>query len=190
MTITWLVIAFAALVAGVLSFAWLRNLRMQFKVRRASKKAERPAEQKAAPSAIPVDLDAFRTLMDRDDESFLRERLSSAKFRHLKRQRIVVTLKYVSRISGNIPMVLRDAQLKSESPDPEVVQLAVRTTDLAIEIRRQCLVMYARLAAEYALPSLQLTPVALVPGYQTLRESVNRLRTLQAQKPALQALAI
>lgn len=172
MMITWLVITFATLVAGVLFLSWWRNRRS------------------ASLKPIVVDLDAFRMLLDRDDETYLLRKLPRGRFRKLKRQKIALTARYVSRISANVPKVLRDAQLKSESPDPEVAQQAVKTINLAIEIRQQCLVMYARLAAEYVMPSLQLTPVALASRYQTLRESVNRLRTLHSQRPALQGLTI
>jgi len=176
---TWFVIAFAVLALGVLGFfSWLQR-------ERAS--GQRSSEKQAVHI---VDLDAFRTVMDRDDESFLREKLPNGKFRRIKRQRISVTLKYVGRMSRNLPEVLRKARADSESPDPEVVMEAARTAELAIEVRRQCLVMYVKLAVEFALPSLQLTPVALVPRYQTLRESVNRLGKLQAQRPVLHGLSI
>src|SRR5437660_4091062 len=104
MMITWLVITFATLVAGILFFAWRRN------------------SHSASLRPIVVDLDAFRTLVDRDDEAYLLKKLPSGKFRKLKRQKIALTVRYVSRISANVPKVLRDAQLKSESPDPEVAQ--------------------------------------------------------------------
>lgn len=174
MTITsWFVIAFAIFALGVLGFSlWLRL--------RASKQR----------SVHPVDLDAFRTVMDRDDEQFLREKLPNGKFRRVKRQRISVARKYISRISNNIAVTLLAVRAAYDNGDPEFIKEAARAADLASEIQHQCLVMYAKLGAEFLVPSLQLTPVALAARYQTLRESVNRLGKLQAQRPALPGLAI
>jgi hypothetical protein len=139
-------------------------------------------------SVLIVDLDAFRTVMDRQDELFLREKLPHSKFRRLKRQRISVAWKYVARIFANCRSVLHKVQ--SESTDAEILQQTARTEALAHQIQLQCLAMFLKLAAEYLRPSLQLTPVALAPRYQNLRESLNQLGKLQAQRPALLGLAI
>jgi hypothetical protein len=138
----------------------------------------------------PVDLKAFRTLTERDDEFFLRERLPRSRFCRLKRQRIRVTMGYVGRIAGNASVVMRLGEEARLSADPEVVQAAVQVLELATQIRMQCLVALAKLSAEYALPSLQLTPARLAPAYQTLRENVMRLGTLELQTVAPAAVAI
>ena len=127
----------------------------------------------------PVDLKAFRTLTDRGDEFFLRERLPRSRFRRLKRQRITVTVRYVNRIAGNAAAVMRLGEAARLNPDPEVAQAAAQVLDLAAQIRMQCLVAYAKLSLEFAVPSLQLTPAVLAPQYQALRENVVRLGRLQ-----------
>jgi len=180
MTITtWFVIAFAILALGVLGYSSWRQRQ------RASRQ---PSVEKQAVHS--VDLDAFRTVLDRDDESFLRAKLPNGKFRRLKRQRISVAHKYISRISDNCAGVLHKVRVAFDSGDPEVIKEATRVGDLAQEVLSQCLVMKAKLAVEFTLPSLQLTPVALASRYQTLRESVNRLGKLQAQRPVLHGLSI
>src|ERR1700724_584908 len=83
----------------------------------------------------PVDLKALRNLMDRDEENFLRERLSRGNFFQLKRQRIQVTLRYVKRIAGNTAVVLREGQSARLHPDPEVTQAAALAIELATQIR-------------------------------------------------------
>jgi hypothetical protein len=137
-----------------------------------------------------VDLKAFRTLMERDDELFLRERLPNSRFRRLKRQRIRVTLGYVGRIAGNAAVVMRMGEEARLSPDPEVAQAAAQVTELATQLRIQCLLAFAKLSAEFAVPSLQLTPAALAPAYQTLRENVRLLGTLELGNAAPVAIAI
>jgi hypothetical protein len=54
----------------------------------------------------------------------------------------------------------------------------------------QCLLAFAKLSAEFAVPSLQLTPAALAPAYHTLRENVMLLGSLETHRQAPVAAAI
>lgn len=152
--------------------------------------AVRRRRQQSRQSLRPVDVQALRTLMDRDDELFLREKLPHSRFCRLKRQRIRVTMNYVSRISANTSVVMRLGESARLNSDPHVAQAASQVIELATQIRLQCMVALAKLAAEFAVPSLQLTPAALVPKYQTLRENVLRLGALELQNVAPAAVAI
>lgn len=138
----------------------------------------------------PVDLQAFRTLIDRDDELFMKGKLPRSRFFQLKRQRIRVTLRYVGRIAGNASAVMHMGESLRVSPQPEVASTAAQVTELATQIRLQCLLAMGKLAVEYAMPSLQLTPGMLVPKYQTLKDKVSRLGDLQVQHRAPLATAI
>jgi hypothetical protein len=131
-----------------------------------------------------VDIKAFRTLMDRDDENFLRVKLSRSNFAQIKRQRIRLTWAYVARMSGNAAVVLRIGETARLSSDPRVAQEAAQAIELATQIRTQCLVAFAKMGAEFAFPSLQLTPALLVPKYESLRDTVARLASLQSQNAA------
>jgi len=144
--------------------------------------AVRSRRKQAGQSIRPVDLQAFRTLMDRDDETFLRERLPRARFFHLKRQRIRVTFRYVNRIAANASAVLHMGEAARLSSTPEVADAAAQVMELAAQIRLQCIMAMAKLSMEYMMPSLQLTPGMLVPKYQSLRDNVSRLGDLQAQR--------
>jgi hypothetical protein len=140
--------------------------------------AVRGRRKQAGQGVRSVDLTAFRTLMDRDDELFMRRKLPRSKFSHLKRQRIRVTFRYVARIASNASMVLRMGEANRLNPAPEVAGAAAQVMELATQIRLQCLVAMGKLMLEYAVPSLQLTPGMLAPKYQSLRDSVSRLGDL------------
>ena len=167
MTITVLVIALA-LCAVMLFYMAVRSRRKQ-----------------AGRSVRPVDLNAFRALMDREDELFMKEKLPRSQFFHLKRQRIRVIVRYVGRIAANASAVLHVGEAARMSPTPEVAQAAAQVMELAAQIRLQCLLALAKLSLEYAIPSLQLTPAMLVPKYQSLRENVKLLGALQTQHTPL-----
>ncbi len=141
--------------------------------------AVRSRRRTAARRVRPVDLKAFRTLTDREDEFFLRDRLPRSRFHKLKRQRIGVALRYVNRIANNASAVMRLGDAARLNPDPEVAQAAAHVMDMAAQIRLQCLLAYAKLSVEFAVPSMQLTPAILAPQYQALRENVARLGRLQ-----------
>lgn len=130
-----------------------------------------------------LDLSAFRTLLDRDDEEFLREKLTRSEFSHLKRLRIRVTWKYVRRIADNSAFVMRETSMQRLDLDPNVnvAETAGQIADLAAQIRVQCVVAFAKLAVEFAFPSVQLTPAVLAPKYESLRQNLSRLGSLHPQ---------
>lgn len=152
--------------------------------------AARGRRRREGQTVRAVDLKAFRTLVDRDDELFLKERLPRSKFSRIKRQRVAVTMRYVGRIANNASLVMGVGESARLSPDPEVAQTASQIIGLASELRVQCLVALAKLSMEYAVPSLQLTPALLAPEYQRLRENVVRLGKLQASEMAPLPIAI
>jgi len=137
----------------------------------------------------PLDVAAFRTLMDRDDELFLREKLCRSAFFRLKRERVRVSLKYVGRIAGNASAVLRLSDAARLSPDPKIAQTAVQVTELATDIRLQCILAVTKLSLEFAFPSLQLTPATLATQYQSLRARAARLGSLHPETAAVMVAA-
>lgn len=170
--ITYIVIALALFAVGVLYLA-VRSRRIQ-----------------AARTVRPLNLKAFRTLTERDDENFLRQKLPRSEFSRLKRERVGVTMRYVGRIAGNASVVMRLAETARGSADPEVAKTAAQVMETATQIRIQCLVAMAKLSVEFAMPSLQLTPAMLEPKYRTLRENFAQLGRLQIRSAAPAAVAI
>jgi hypothetical protein len=152
--------------------------------------AARGRRRRAGQAVRPLDLKAFRTLVDRDDEIFLKERLPRSRFSRIKRQRVAVTMRYVGRIANNASLVMGLGEAGRLSSDPEVAQTASQIVDLATQLRLQCIVALAKLSLEYAVPSLQLTPAVLAPEYQRLRENVIRLGKLQSPDVAPMPIAI
>lgn len=128
-----------------------------------------------------VDLNAFQVLIDRDDEDFLRSRLPRKMFFRLKRQRIRVSWGYISRMSGNAENVLRSYGGTRLNSDPRVAEQAAQSIEYATHLRTHCLMAFAKLGVEFAFPSVQLTPARLASEYESLRDSVARLTSLQPQ---------
>lgn len=144
----------------------------------------------SAQRIVPVDLLAFIALNDRGDELFLREKLPPARFRQLKRRRIKVTFAYIRRISANAAAVLQLNEVARHSDDPKIAGAALQIADIAGQLRLLCIQASLKLALEFAIPSLQLTPALLEVQYQTLRDNVAKLGNLQTAGPAQLPTAI
>jgi hypothetical protein len=130
----------------------------------------------------PVDVDAFRSLMDRADEMFLRKNTSLAAFCHIKRQRIRVRGRYIRRIADHAAAFMRLSASARMIPDSEIGELVSQIVGSAARLRFQCLAASIKLAVEFAFPLLQITPTGLAQKYQTLRENVLRFNALRSQK--------
>jgi hypothetical protein len=130
---------------------------------------------------LPLDLNAFSSLIDRQDEEFLRQKLPRRQFFRIKRSRIKVTWRYVSRISDNSAVVLRMVGMARQESDPKVLEAAAQVADLAAHIRTQCLVAFAKMGAEFMFPSLQLNPATLAATYESLQQNISRLQALHPQ---------
>jgi hypothetical protein len=104
----------------------------------------------------PVDLDTFRTLMNRDDEAFLRDKLSRAMFFRLKRQRIRVAWSYVRRMAQNAAAGVQLASSLRRNPDERVAKAAKTMTDHALRVRRYCRIAFVKMALEYIFPAVNL----------------------------------
>ena len=139
--------------------------------------AVRIRRKQAAQSLRPVNLKAFRDLMDRNDEIVLRGKVPRSEFFRLKRDRIRVTLRYVTRIAGNASAVLRVSEATRLGSTPEVADEATQMMKLARQIRLQCLLEMGKLMAEYAIPYLRFVVRAYPVILPVTNESLNPINS-------------
>jgi hypothetical protein len=85
----------------------------------------------------PVDLVAFKTLIDPGEELFLRSSLPDSAVRSLCRERAKVALVYVHAMAGNAALILCLADRASDSPVLETAAAAreLATTALRFRVR-------------------------------------------------------
>jgi hypothetical protein len=86
---------------------------------------------------ISVDLDAFRNLIDPQEEEFLRTHLPPSDFRRIQRQRMLAATEYVSAVAQNAAVLLRVAHLARLEGNPTIVISAERLTNTALGLRLQ-----------------------------------------------------
>src|SRR2546430_12950059 len=70
----------------------------------------------------PVDIDAFRNLIDPAEEEFLRENLPASEFRVIQRERLRAAVEYVSCAAHNAAILVRLGEAARVSPDPKIAE--------------------------------------------------------------------
>lgn len=128
---------------------------------------------------IPVDLAAFRNLMDPADEAYLRSRLDRGEFRRIKRMRAIAATEYVGRVAHNAAILLRLGEMARGSTDPHTVAEAQRLVNGAIRVRLYAFVLTCTLYLEVVFPVTPTSPLRFVTAYQELVNRVTNLTRLQ-----------
>jgi hypothetical protein len=120
----------------------------------------------------PVDVRAFRNLMDYGEEQFLRENLSFGDFRSVHRERMVAAAEYVQCAAKNAAILVRLAEAARVSADPEIVTAGERLLENALKLRLYALQMIPRLYVAILLPGVARGPYPLAENYDTMRRQV------------------
>jgi hypothetical protein len=130
----------------------------------------------------PVDLAAFRNLIDETEEEYLRARLPAREFRRLQRERMRAALEYVARAAHNAAILVRLGEAARRSPDPAIAQAAQELVDNALRLRLYALLAEIKLWTRLLLPGARLSSAPLLDRYQGLTDAVARLS--RVQKPS------
>lgn len=140
---TWTLVAGTFVALGILVYVAIRN------------RTRRVDLEKALQEFRSLDIEAFRNLVDPAEEAFLRQSLSSKKFRQIKRQRAWAALVYAweaGRAAAALAMIGQAAQ---RSSDAKIAAAGVRIAASAIQLRLQTIMACFHLLTEILLPSLQ-----------------------------------
>jgi len=167
MTTTAVLIAFALLVVGVLIHAVRR---------RRSPTPELPALDTYTQ---PVDLAAFRNLIDPAEEDYLRQQLPAVQFRSLQRERLHAALEYVRRAACNGALLLRLGEAASHDKDPEIAAAARTLMNDALRLRMNAMLAMLVLYARIVMPGARISIGRVTDIYENLTQGLVRLTRLQ-----------
>lgn len=142
----------------------------------------------AVPNAgiTEIDVIAFRNALSLEDNEVLRQRLSQAEYRRVKRARVRAVQEYVRAIAGNCAATI--AVLRAKVPETnESVQSEISSlVNEALRIRLLCLGFWLALWLEFIFPNLEIRPMRISGGYERLHSAVERcLRSRQTPSPTL-----
>jgi hypothetical protein len=135
---------------------------------------ENPAEHIRA-----VDVEAFRNLIDPEEEEFLRTNLLPAEFRKIQRERLRAAAEYVFCAAQNAAILLRLADAGRRSDDPATAEAAQKLVGNALRLRLYALHAIPRLYLGMILPGSRISPVRIAEGYEQMTRLVVLLGCLQ-----------
>jgi hypothetical protein len=106
-----------------------------------------------------LDIEAFRTLVDPEEEAFLRVRLPAAEFRKIKRERALAALAYVRALSRASLQVARFGDAAQRSPIPALAASGKQIANSAIYLRLRALDASVRLTVSATFPGFGPRPL-------------------------------
>jgi hypothetical protein len=131
----------------------------------------------------PVDIEAFRNLIDPSEEQFLREQLSRRQFRLIKRARLLATTDYVRHASHNAAILLRLGEAARQNPDSCIAEAGQRLVDDAVRLRMLALFSMTQLYLGILLPGVHISAGSLVENYQQLSGLASQVTVMQRPQP-------
>ena len=120
----------------------------------------------------PVDVRAFRNLMDQGEEQFLRENLSFGDFRSVHRERMMAAAEYVHCAAKNAAILVRLAEAARVSAEPEIITAGEKLLENALKLRLYALQMIPRLYVAILLPAVARGPYSLAENYDVMKRQV------------------
>jgi hypothetical protein len=168
MNLAIVIVIFAALaLAIILSVAVSRSLQT----------SRRNAALTAA--IRPIDIEAFRNLIDPAEDSYLRRRLPPAQFRVVRRERLRAMAAYVHVAGSNAVVLIRVGEAALASGDEKVAGAARQLVNDALLLRRNTTVALARIYLALAWPNSGFAAARVVERYEHLSGAAMLLGRLQ-----------
>jgi len=119
-----------------------------------------------------VDVEAFRNLIDPEEEEFLRASLPAPEFRRIQRERLRAAVDYVSVAAQNAAVLLRIGEAARQSPHPATAEAAEGLVENAIRLRLYAFQAVARLYLAMILPGARVSVVRVAERYEQMTRQV------------------
>lgn len=170
----WTLVAVASLALGTLLYVALRG------------RTRRVNLENAIQAFRDLDIEAFRNLVDSDEEAFLRSNLPPKKFRKIKRQRAWAAYIYAREAGRAATALAKVGQAAQRSPDPDVAASGLRVAESAFRLRLQTIGACSRLLTEVVWPGLQTSSrPPLVDQYERTAETLFRFGRFSSGRQGL-----
>jgi hypothetical protein len=127
----------------------------------------------------PIDIHAFRNLINPAEDDYLRRRLPPAQFRIVRRERLRAMAAYAHVAGRNAAVLVRMGGAALASGDPRIVKAAHQLVNDALLLRRNAAVARARIYWALAWPSSDFAAVRVVDRYEQVSSTAMLLGRLQ-----------
>jgi hypothetical protein len=126
----------------------------------------------------PIDIEAFRNLVDPAEDDYLRRRLPAAEFRVVRKERLRAVAAYVQVAGRNAAVLVRMGQA-AMTADTQTAEAARRLVDSALLLRRNAVFALFRIYIALAWPNSGFAAVPILHGYERLNGAAMLLGRLQ-----------
>jgi hypothetical protein len=127
----------------------------------------------------PIDIEAFRNLINPAEDEYLRRRLPPAQFRLVRRERLRAMAVYAQAAGRNAAVLVRVGEAALASGDPRVAEAAHQLVSDALLLRRNTTVALARIYLALAWPNSRFAAVRVVDHYEQVSGTAMLLGRLQ-----------
>jgi hypothetical protein len=127
----------------------------------------------------PIDIEAFRNLIDPAEDEYLRRRLSGTEFRTVQRKRLRAMAAYIWTAAQNAAVLTRIAQHALAASDPQTTEAARQLMDNALLLRRNATFALVKIYIALAWPNSGLAAGRVLSGYERVNGSAMLLGRLQ-----------
>jgi hypothetical protein len=127
----------------------------------------------------PIDIEAFRNLINPAEDDYLRHRLPPAQFRVVRRERLRAMAAYVHIAASNAAVLVRVGQAALASGDTRIAGAAHQLVNDALLLRRNATVALARIYLALAWPNSGFAASRVVDRYEQLSGAAMLLGRLQ-----------
>jgi hypothetical protein len=127
----------------------------------------------------PIDIQAFRNLINPAEDDYLRRRLPPPQFRVVRRERLRAIAAYVQVAASNATVLVRVGEGALASHDPRIAGAAQQLVNDALMLRRNTTVAMARIYLALAWPNSGFAVVRVVDRYEQLNGAAMLLGRLQ-----------
>jgi hypothetical protein len=127
----------------------------------------------------PIDIEAFRNLINPAEDAYLRRRLPPPEFRRVRRKRLWAMAAYVQAAAANAAVLVRVGEAALASRDPRFVCTAEQLVNDALLLRRNATVALLRIYVALAWPNSGFAAVRVVDRYERVSGTAMLLGRLQ-----------
>ena len=136
----------------------------------------RPAEVRSLASAeqsiVPADIEAFRNLIDSQQDRYLRQHLPPRDFRRVQRARYRAVTEYLWHLADNASVILRLGESARASHEAGVESQGSELATAAIAVRLYCLLALAQAYLGILLPGVNVSVGTVADSYDRLTAKV------------------
>ena len=116
----------------------------------------------------PIDVNAFRNLIDEREEEYLRAHLPLREFRGVHRERMLAAVEYVWCATRNTSILMSLGEAAKQSADPTVVAAADKLLENALRLRLYAIQSLPRLYLSMVFPHASAAPHFIAETYDTM----------------------